>query len=368
MSMDISPARLPAPQAVFVENVSKTYPGAVRPVLDRLSVTCPAGKITIIVGPSGCGKTTLLRCLCGLETVSDGAIRFADRDVTHVDAQRRGVAMVFQNYALYPAKTVFENIAFPLRMAHVPDPERTARVKAAATLVRIEDLLERQPGQLSGGQRQRVGIARAIVRGPSVLLMDEPLSNLDTKLRIEMRAELADLQRQLGATTIYVTHDQTEALAMADHLIVLRAGIVEQQGAPEDIFQRPASPFVADFLGSMNLFEGQANASTFAFGQGGTMCLPANDSTPGGLTLGFRAEDIRIGPPENHCLSFSAQVLRSELLGTERLVHLSSGGQALRARLAQPVKIGEHLPLLVDAHNIHRFALDGRRLSGKETQ
>jgi ABC-type sugar transport system ATPase subunit len=355
-----------APPTIFVDNVSKTYAGAVRPVLDGLSVSCPAGRITVIVGPSGCGKTTLLRCLCGLEPIGSGAIRFGDADVSNVDAQKRGVAMVFQNYALYPSKTVAENIAFPLRMAAVPKAERLRRVEAAARLVRIETLLDRVPAQLSGGQRQRVGIARAIVRGPRVLLMDEPLSNLDTKLRAEMRTELALLQQQIGATTVYVTHDQTEALALADHLIILREGAVEQQGAPADVFRRPASIFVADFLGSMNLIAAEGAGASLRFGDGGEMRLPAGHEVAPGerLILGFRAEDMRVGSPGPRSLCLTADVVRSELLGTDSLVHLSATGQALRARLAVPVPAGKRLALTVDAEHLHFFSANGQRIGG----
>ena len=362
-ALSTQPTSVSAPQAVSVHALSKTWPGALRPVFDNLDITCPSGGITIIVGPSGCGKTTLLRCLCGLETVTSGTIRFGAREVTQVDAQKRGVAMVFQNYALYPAKTVFENIAFPLRMAGLAKADIVTRVQAAAELTRIHTLLERMPGQLSGGQRQRVGIARAIVRGPSVLLMDEPLSNLDTKLRIEMRAELATLQRQLGATTVYVTHDQTEALALADHLIVMRDGAIEQQGSPEAIFAEPATTFVADFLGSMNLLTGQVNGTQLQFGKNGVLHLgtaPPIDT----LTLGFRAEDVHLGAPPAGAMRFSAKVIRSELMGVERLVHLLSGDQSLRIRLAQPVAPDDVLDLHVAAGNVHFYGVDGRRISG----
>ncbi|BCP56343.1 sugar ABC transporter ATP-binding protein [Kaistia sp. 32K] len=354
-----------APPQVVVDRVLKTHPGATRPVLNNLSIECPAGKVTIIVGPSGCGKTTLLRSLCGLETIDSGAIRFDQTEVTHVDAQRRGVAMVFQNYALYPAKTVAENIAFPLRMAGVDAAERARRVQAAASLVRIEALLERMPAQLSGGQRQRVGIARAIVRGPRVLLMDEPLSNLDTKLRTEMRIELATLQRQLGATTVYVTHDQSEALALADHLVVLREGVVEQCGSPEAIFRRPATAFVADFLGSMNIVSGTQQAERFVPKEGGEMALPATAgrAAEGPFSVGFRAEEVHLGTPDAASLCFSAQVVRSELLGADSLVHLSLGGASLKARLAETLKAGEVVPLKVEARHLHLFDAGGRRIS-----
>ncbi|MDE1994014.1 MAG: ABC transporter ATP-binding protein [Rhizobiaceae bacterium] len=365
IAMTAEQAAARAPQAVTVHGLTKIWPGAQRPVFDKLDVNCPAGGVTVIVGPSGCGKTTLLRCLCGLDTATSGEIHFGDRDVTHVDPQRRGVAMVFQNYALYPAKTVFENIAFPLRMAGLGKADIEQRVKAAAALTRIDGLLERLPSQLSGGQRQRVGIARAIVRGPGVLLMDEPLSNLDTKLRIEMRAELAGLQREIGATTVYVTHDQTEALALADHLVVMRDGRIEQQGRPEEIFSRPINSFVADFLGSMNLacirFEGVQPI----IGDGQVIHLPATAPIGMDFLLGFRTEDMTLAPSEAG-LRLAARVERSELTGVERLVHFNCGGWRFRARLAEALQPGTIVELSVAADRLHYFDADGVRMGTKQ--
>ncbi|MBN8954493.1 MULTISPECIES: ABC transporter ATP-binding protein [unclassified Rhizobium] len=352
-----------APQAVTVHGLTKLWPGAQRPVFDQLDVNCPAGGVTVIVGPSGCGKTTLLRCLCGLETATSGTIRFGERDVTQVDPQRRGVAMVFQNYALYPAKTVFENIAFPLRMAGLGKPEIDRRVRAAAQLARIDTLLERLPAQLSGGQRQRVGIARAIVRGPGVLLMDEPLSNLDTKLRIEMRAELASLQREIGATTVYVTHDQTEALALADHLVVMRDGHIEQQGKPETIFSQPANSFVADFLGSMNLAPVEIEEGRSKIG-GEDIHLPTSASPLQKFILGFRSEDVRL-VSEGEGLRLTALVRRSELMGVERLIHLECGGWRFRARLAEALEPGASVDLFVAAERLHYFDANGHRMENR---
>lgn len=354
-----------APQAVTVHGLTKLWPGAQHPVFDRLDVNCPAGGVTVIVGPSGCGKTTLLRCLCGLESATAGTIRFGERDVTDVDPQRRGVAMVFQNYALYPAKTVFENIAFPLRMAGLGKSEISERVKAAAELVRIDGLLDRLPAQLSGGQRQRVGIARAIVRGPAVLLMDEPLSNLDTKLRIEMRAELASLQREIGATTVYVTHDQTEALALADHLVVMRDGRIEQQGTPEEIFLRPANSFVADFLGSMNLAPVRTQDGGQQIGDGHVIQLPDTAPAAKDFVLGFRAEDISLVPRQNG-LRLAACVQRAELMGVDRLVHLDCGGWRFRARLVEALVPGDKVELSVAADRLHFFDPEGRRMETGE--
>ncbi|MCZ7463984.1 ABC transporter ATP-binding protein [Rhizobium rhizogenes] len=360
-AMPTSASAAAGPQAVTVHGLTKLWPGTARPVFDRLDVACSAGGVTIIVGPSGCGKTTLLRCLCGLETATSGTIRFGARDVTDVDPQRRGVAMVFQNYALYPAKTVFENIAFPLRMARLGQTDIGERVRAAAQLTRIDGLLDRLPGQLSGGQRQRVGIARAIVRGPAVLLMDEPLSNLDTKLRIEMRAELAALQREIGATTVYVTHDQTEALALADHLVVMRDGHIEQQGRPEDIFSRPANSFVADFLGSMNLAPVRIESGRPMIGKTTAIRLPAGGPPAQDFLLGFRAEDVSLSPRDGG-LALTARVERAELMGVERLLHLECGGWQFRARLAEAIGSGATVELSVAADRLHYFTSKGDRM------
>jgi ABC-type sugar transport system ATPase subunit len=355
------------PPEVVVAGLDKRYENAARATFTDLSVTCPAGRITIIVGPSGCGKTTLLRCICGLESTTGGSIFFGERDVTAVAAEKRGVAMVFQNYALYPDKTVAENIAFPLRMAKVPADERERRIEAAARLVRIEDYLDRKPAQLSGGQRQRVGIARAIVRGPQVLLMDEPLSNLDTKLRAEMRAELATLQRQVGATTVYVTHDQTEALTLADHLIVMRDGVVEQEGPPAAVFQTPSSAFVADFMGRMNLLPGTISGNRLMLDGGGEILLPARlpVASGEGAIIGFRAEELRLGARSHDGLGLAARVVRVELLGTEILVHLMAGSHDMRARLPAATPIGETVMLTADREHIHYFTADGRRIRGQ---
>ncbi|WP_405117526.1 ATP-binding cassette domain-containing protein (plasmid) [Phaeobacter sp. BS23] len=350
------------PPDVFVRRLIKTYPGETTPTLKDLTLTCPAGKITVVVGPSGCGKSTLLRCICGLEGVTSGSIHFGDREVTQVDAERRGVAMVFQNYALYPDKTVAENIAFPLRMAKVPAPEREQRVAAAARLVRIEDFLHRRPANLSGGQRQRVGIARAIVRGPDVLLMDEPLSNLDTKLRAEMRAELGAMQKSIGATTFYVTHDQTEALTLADHLIILHDGIVAQQGTPMEVFQTPASEFVADFLGRMNLLRGRRAGKTLHLDTGENLALPEGFAdTPEVFTLGFRAEEASLDATADG-LNIKAAVEHIELLGTENLISARIGDAVFRVRAPVGVAVTDQIDARIKLGDIHLFDENGNRL------
>ncbi|GIU94253.1 MAG: ABC transporter ATP-binding protein [Gaiellaceae bacterium] len=243
---------------VTFSNVSKTYPDGTR-ALVGFELDIADGELVVFVGPSGCGKTTALRMVAGLEEVTDGEIRIGDRVVNDLAPQDRDVAMVFQNYALYPHMSVFDNIAFPLRCQRVPKREIRERVQQAAALLGLEEQLGRRPRHLSGGQRQRVAMGRAIVRQPQVFLMDEPLSNLDAKLRVQMRSEITRLQEELGVTTIFVTHDQVEAMTMGDRIAVLRRGVLQQHGPPELLYDEPANLFVAEFIGSpaMNLFRGR---------------------------------------------------------------------------------------------------------------
>src|SRR3982751_6727802 len=235
---------------VRFDQATRTYPGSDIPAVDALDLEIADGELMVLVGPSGSGKTTALRMLAGLEDVDGGAVLIGGRDVSDDPPKRRDVAMVFQNYALYPYLTVAANIAFPLRMARLPKAQRDARVREVAALLQPTPVLERKPGQLSGGQRQRVAMGRAIVREPRVFLMDEPLSNLDAKLRVQMRAEISRVQRDLGVTTIYVTHDQVEAMTMGDRVAVMRGGVLQQTGEPQSVFDRPANLFVASFIGS----------------------------------------------------------------------------------------------------------------------
>ena len=242
--------------SVQIEEVRKSY-GAV-PVLHGVSVDIEDGEFVILVGPSGCGKSTLLRMIAGLETIAGGEIRIGDRVVNNLEPKERDIAMVFQNYALYPQMTVAQNMGFALEMRGVKRPEIKKKVEQAAAILGLQPLLPRKPAQLSGGQRQRVAMGRAIVRDPKVFLFDEPLSNLDAKLRVQMRAEIKALQQRLSTTTVYVTHDQIEAMTMADKIVVMQGGRVEQIGAPLDLYDRPANKFVAGFLGSpaMNFLSG----------------------------------------------------------------------------------------------------------------
>jgi multiple sugar transport system ATP-binding protein len=242
--------------SVSFEEATRCYPGSDRPALDRLELVVGDGEFVVMVGPSGCGKTTSLRMVAGLETLDSGVIRIGDRDVTNVDPKDRDVAMVFQNYALYPHMTVAQNMGFALKVAKIAKSEIRERVVAAAQMLDLERYLDRKPKDLSGGQRQRVAMGRAIIRRPQVFLMDEPLSNLDAKLRVQTRNQIAALQRQLGTTTVYVTHDQVEAMTMGDRVAVLCDGVLQQCATPRELYRNPGNVFVAGFIGSpaMNLF------------------------------------------------------------------------------------------------------------------
>ncbi|MGW3955984.1 ABC transporter ATP-binding protein [Streptomyces sp. NPDC004752] len=313
-----TPEHSAAPRRVGVRctNLSKAFEHSAQPALDDVSLDIPAGGITVLLGPSGCGKTTLLRCISGLEQPGSGLIEIDDTDVTETAAEDRGVAMVFQNYGLYPNKTVLANIEFPLRMAGVDRTTRRRRATHIAEMLRLDELVNRKPAQLSGGQRQRVGIGRALVREPDVLLMDEPFSNLDAELRTTMRAELLTLQRQLGTTMIFVTHDQIEALSVADQLVIMRQGRIEQAGPPEQVFDDPATEFVGTFLGGMNilptdlLFPGLTNAPSERFG--------------------IRPHDLHDGRGTDGDLRLRAKVSMSELHGRDRVVHLDIAGHHVR--------------------------------------
>jgi multiple sugar transport system ATP-binding protein len=275
---------------------TRVYPGTDSPAVDALDLEIRDGEFVVLVGPSGSGKTTALRMLAGLEEVDAGAIFIGDRDVTDVTPKDRDVAMVFQNYALYPYLTVAANIAFPLRIARVSKEERERRVNEVATMLGLIEYLERKPGQLSGGQRQRVAMGRAIIREPSVFLMDEPLSNLDAKLRVQMRADIAALQARLGTTTVYVTHDQSEAMTLGHRVAVLRDAKLQQFDAPRTLYRRPANTFVAEFIGSpsMNLCRLPVEHGTLAFGG---VDIPLPEGVRNGhaeLIVGLRPESLSL--------------------------------------------------------------------------
>jgi ABC-type sugar transport system ATPase subunit len=302
---------------VTFEDVTKRFDGSA--AVKHFSLEVPDSEFIVLVGPSGCGKSTALRMLAGLERVSDGRILIGDRVVNNVAPQDRDVAMVFQSYALYPHMTVYDNLAFGLRNLKVPKRDIDERVRRAADILQLGELIKRKPKQLSGGQRQRVALGRAIVREPAAFLMDEPLSNLDAKLRVETRAEILKLQRRLETTTIYVTHDQVEAMTMGDRIAVMNAGELQQVGTPEELYERPANLFVAGFIGSpaMNLVP----ADVFD-GVGGKDRI-----------AGVRPEHIELGDGGDNALSFSARVEVVEYLGDEQLVHIVKRDTPLVAKL-----------------------------------
>ncbi|KAB1660228.1 sn-glycerol-3-phosphate ABC transporter ATP-binding protein UgpC [Pseudoclavibacter chungangensis] len=280
---------------VTFDGVSRTYPGADHPSVSNLDLDIGDGEFLVLVGPSGCGKSTTLRMLAGLEEVNDGQILIGERDVTDMPPKDRDIAMVFQNYALYPHMTVAENMSFALKMAGTSKAEREQRVNEAAKILDLQDYLDRKPKALSGGQRQRVAMGRAIVRQPQVFLMDEPLSNLDAKLRVQTRTQIASLQRRLGVTTVYVTHDQTEALTMGDRIAVLKDGFLQQLGTPRELYELPANVFVAGFIGSpsMNILPGRpVTSGGVSFGSLG---IPLTAPIEGPqVTIGVRPEDLRL--------------------------------------------------------------------------
>ncbi|MDJ0336044.1 sn-glycerol-3-phosphate ABC transporter ATP-binding protein UgpC [Salinibacterium sp. G-O1] len=284
--------------SVTFDKATRLYPGSTKPAVDALDLSVADGEFLVLVGPSGCGKSTSLRMLAGLEEVNDGSILIGDRNVTDVPPKDRDIAMVFQNYALYPHMTVAENMGFALKIAGVNKDERASRVLEAAKLLDLEPYLSRKPKALSGGQRQRVAMGRAIVRQPQVFLMDEPLSNLDAKLRVQTRTQIASLQRRLGVTTVYVTHDQTEALTMGDRIAVLKDGILQQVGTPRDLYEAPQNVFVAGFIGSpaMNLFDAEIVEGGLKFG---TAVAAVDRTTFSGtnaktVTIGIRPEDVKV--------------------------------------------------------------------------
>ena len=286
---------------VTFDKATRIYPGSDKPAVDQLDLEIQDGEFLVLVGPSGCGKSTSLRMLAGLEDVNSGRIFIGDKDVTDVQPKNRDIAMVFQNYALYPHMTVRENMGFALKIAGTPKDEINKRVEEAARILDLEPYLDRKPKALSGGQRQRVAMGRAIVRKPQVFLMDEPLSNLDAKLRVQTRTQIASLQRELGVTTVYVTHDQTEALTMGDRIAVLAGGLLQQVGTPQEMYEHPANEFVAGFIGSpaMNLgkFKVEGNVAKL-----GTAEVPLSQATldamvpedEGKITIGFRPEGLEV--------------------------------------------------------------------------
>ncbi|HXK55353.1 MAG: ABC transporter ATP-binding protein [Gammaproteobacteria bacterium] len=357
-------------------HIAKTYPNGTR-ALEDLNLSVEDGEMMVLVGPSGCGKSTALRLLAGLDPSSGGELRIDGRRVNECAPQHRNIAMVFQNYALYPHMTVRRNLEFPLRMMKLPGPERSRRIEETSRMLGISDLLERRPRQLSGGQRQRVAMGRALVRKPRVFLMDEPLSNLDMKLRTRIRSEIAGLQKRLGITTIYVTHDQVEAMTLGDRIAVLKDGRLQQCGPPQELYDQPANTFVGAFLGNpgMNIFHAWAGSGTAALQlAGGSWQIPLGpllrrkpklaQYVGHPLLAGLRPEAF--SPWQTPAAAVLIESVES--LGHERLVHFVPPGatpgaksETLVARLPGPQaeQPGQHIELGFDTGQLHLFTHEG---------
>ncbi|RRR48222.1 sn-glycerol-3-phosphate ABC transporter ATP-binding protein UgpC [Mycolicibacter terrae] len=353
--------------SVTFDSVTRRYPGADRPALDALNLAVEDGEFMVLVGPSGCGKTTTLRMLAGLEPVDAGRICIGNTDVTATDPGARDIAMVFQNYALYPHMTVAQNLGFALKVAKTPKAEIRTRVTETARLLGLQAHLGRKPKDLSGGERQRVAMGRAIVRRPQVFLMDEPLSNLDAMLRVQTRNQIAELQRRLGITTVYVTHDQVEAMTMGDRVAVLRDGVLQQCAPPRELYRTPANVFVAGFIGSpaMNLFTVPVIDGAVTLG-GYTVTVPREiASSPAELVIGVRPEHLVLSDG-----GFDVEVNLVEELGADAYVYggiIESGATSRRPVTARvggdnSVRRGERLRLRPDPEHVHFFSVDGMRL------
>lgn len=381
---------------VAISQLTKHYEGADRPSLDALNLDIADGEFLVLVGPSGCGKSTALKLIGGLEDVTAGEIRIGGQVVNDYASRDRDIAMVFQSYALYPHMTVFDNIAFPLQIAKVPKDEIARRVDEVAGILQLKPMLGRKPGRLSGGQRQRVAMGRAIIRRPSVFLMDEPLSNLDAKLRVKMRSEVAQIQRTLGVTTIYVTHDQVEAMTMGDRVALMRHGVLQQVDAPDVMYHSPANTFVASFIGSpaMNLFQGRLVRSEEAlFVELGDQRIEVPraaqqkysglDTQPDGeIIIGLRPEDLedaRLRPDHPPAQIIEAEVQLVESLGSDQMAHVivdapqihddeeavpedfipvAGSGHGIcicRFSSQSPVRRGERTRIAVAAERLHFF-------------
>lgn len=353
--------------SVTFEQATRRYPGADRPALDNLDLTVADGEFVVLVGPSGCGKTTSLRMVAGLEAVDSGHIRIGDRDVTNVDPKDRDVAMVFQNYALYPHMTVAQNMGFAMKIARTPKAQIRERVLDAAKLLDLQPYLDRKPKDLSGGQRQRVAMGRAIVRRPHVFLMDEPLSNLDAKLRVQTRNQIAALQRRLGTTTVYVTHDQVEAMTMGDRVAVLCDGVLQQFAPPRELYRNPDNVFVAGFIGSpaMNLFTLPVVDSAVSLGDW-PIALPREVTGGAGeVVVGVRPEHFELGG-----LGVEMEVDVVEELGADAYLYgrITGSGKVIDAPIVaradgrNPPQKGSRVRLHPVPGHLHFFGVDGRRI------
>ena len=335
---------------VKLQNVSKRWGGFVG--VDSFDLTIPDREFLVLLGPSGCGKTTTMRMIAGLEDPTDGEILIGGRRVNELEPKDRDVAMVFQSYALYPNMNVYENIRFPLKVRGIDPATHDEKVRRASRMVELDEFLHRKPAALSGGQRQRVALARAIVREPNVFLMDEPLSNLDAKLRVSTRAQIKNLSHELAVTTVYVTHDQIEAMTLADRVVVMERGIVQQVGSPTDIYDRPANTFVAGFIGNpaMNLMGGELRAGTFT---GENVSVSGLDGPDGRVTLGIRAEDATLAETGE----ISAPAYTIELLGDATMVTVRAGGAlvSIKAPKEYRADIGDPVTARIPAAACHLF-------------
>jgi len=347
---------------IQLKNISKRWGSFIG--VDNFDLTIADQEFLVLLGPSGCGKTTTMRMIAGLEDATEGEIVIGDRVVNDLEPKDRDVAMVFQSYGLYPHLNVYENIRFPLKVRKVPEAEHADRVNRAAAMVELEAFMHRKPAELSGGQRQRVALARAIVREPNVFLMDEPLSNLDAKLRVATRAQIKNLSHELKVTTVYVTHDQIEAMTLADRVVVMKHGVVQQVGTPTDIYDHPANTFVASFIGSpaMNLMEGTLQSGTF---KSDSVEISGLQGPDGKVTLGFRAEDAEVaaGPGE-----INAPVYTVELLGDAVMLTVRAGGGLVTVKAQKDYRtaIGQTAHLSVPAAICHLFDTDtGERVDGR---
>lgn len=358
---------------VRLKNIKKSY-GSLQ-VVHGIDLEIADGEFTVLLGPSGCGKSTTLRMIAGLEDITDGIIEIGDRVVNNVRAKDRGIAMVFQNYALYPHKTVKQNMAFGLKLAKLPKTEIERKVSEVAGILELEPLLDRKPGQLSGGQRQRVAMGRAMVRTPEVFLFDEPLSNLDAKLRAHMRLELRQLHQQLKTTTIYVTHDQVEAMTLADRIVIMRDGYIEQIGTPREVFRKPNSIFVATFIGSpsMNMIEMtvEKNNNNLVFtAEGLSLRPPEQDKqyyqSGQQIVVGIRPNDVVVSETDLVDTVAKASVQVAELLGANAVLALKAGTHDLTAEVdgADTYEAGQVVNLSVDSNALHVFEREtGRRIN-----
>ncbi|MBS3849994.1 sn-glycerol-3-phosphate ABC transporter ATP-binding protein UgpC [Devosia sp. BSSL-BM10] len=349
--------------SVTLSDVRKSYSSL--EIIHGVNLEVKSGEFLVLVGPSGCGKSTLLRMIAGLEEITDGTIAIGDRIVNDLPASQRNLSMVFQSYALYPHMSVRKNLAFGLGNLRMPKDEIARRVADAAKILQIEELLERKPRQLSGGQKQRVAIGRAIVREPQLFLFDEPLSNLDAELRVQMRVELAGLYNRLGTTMIYVTHDQVEAMTMATRIVVLRGGNIEQVGTPYELYNFPRNQFVATFIGSpkMNIIaashaDGQAHLPDF-----GDIALPLGTVAPGMLSVGIRPEQFTIGTTGDRTATGTITLV--EYLGSEIFIYVKlASGQTVLVQASGKAqhRLGETIDIAFTAQNAHYFDADGQRL------